>query len=507
MSKDALHQLIHSLSASEKRYYIRSKGESHLTTLFDAVNKLEVYDRAMLEKRLSKHPELLKYFAKYRNDTYTDIIRVMRSYRQEKYPGADIRIKVYLSDIVFLIERGLYENALKLVRDAKKLAMKYEKYEVVLEIIQHEIKLSKRLYRKGYIKITSALLEEKNRIISIINDEHRYTEIGHLMDFAYQRFPGSDGQNRRAYLDELIGDELLTNKKRAISFISQYRYYQIHGLYHDMMGNLEERYKYQKKVLDCWDAHPHQKCENLLFYTGHIFNYLHACVYLKKYTAFEQVLDKAKKEIKPKTPNEEAIVFERLYYPELFYYYNKADFAKLDAIITDMQSMLNKHSKIMAMKEFYTFKAEVACVLFIMGKYEEAYKGWDDIIKQKLPTRIDHQCLAWLFKLAIAYEREDDNFDNLHRAAQRFFQKIDKEENKEAYSLFMEFLHRSKHSALSDTKALYVEYQSMLQKLYFKDKRPTSGLEEILIWMEHIITKQSMMAICKKQVAELEVQM
>jgi len=79
MSKDTLHQLIHTLTSPEKRYYMKSKGNSHQTVLFSAMNKIEEYDYATLEKKLNKHKDVLKHIAKYKHDTLADIIRTMRT--------------------------------------------------------------------------------------------------------------------------------------------------------------------------------------------------------------------------------------------------------------------------------------------------------------------------------------------------------------------------------------------------------------------------------------------
>jgi len=498
MPKDTLHRLIQTLSVSEKGYYTKAKGDSHYTALFDAMNKLEEYDRSALEKRLSKHEDLLKHIAKYKNDTYQDIIKVMRSYKQEKDRSVDVRLKVYLVDINFLIERGMYENAMKIIQDARKLATKYEKYETILEIIHHERGLVKRLHDKDFIEMTDVLITEKNRLMSIVNDESRYNDILYFLYSAWQRLPNPDDKLRRQYLNKLMSDELVADKERAVSFVSQYRYCQIHAMYNHLIGNKEEAYKYYKKVLDCWDDYPYQKSEHMLTYVSHINNYLNVCVELKKHDAFEKVLDKAKREIKPRNPHEEAVVFEQLYHLELFYNLNRADFDRLEDCISDIQPKLKKYSGRMDTSSALAFQMNMALVLFFLGKYEEAFEGFDVIIKQKLRTRIDSQCCAWMFKLAIAYEMQDENFDNLYRAAQRFFRKISKKETKEVYSLCLEYMYKLNNAATLDTKSTYVEFKIKLKELSLDNKQQAIGLDEMLIWVEHMTSNVSMIELLKE---------
>lgn len=500
MPNDTLHRLIHTLSVSEKGYYTKAKGDSHYTALFDAMNKLEKYDKTSFEKRLSKHKDLLKHLAKYKNDTYSDIIKVMRSYKQEKDRSVNVRLKVYLIDINFLVERGLYENAMKTIQDARKLATKYEKYETILEIIHHERGLVKRLYDKDFIEMTDVLITEKNRIMSIVNDESRYNDILYFLYSAWQRLPNPDDKLRRQYLNKLMNDELVTDRERAVSFISQYRYYQIHAVYHHLIGNTKEASKYYKGVLDCWDDYPHQKKEHMLIYINHIHNYLNICVELNDHKAFEQVLDRAKKEIKAKNPHEAAVVFERLYYPEFFYYLNRADFDKLDSFILDIKPTLKKHSGDMTSSVAHVFHFTLNIALFVMNKYEEAFEGFNAVIKQKLRTRIDTQCCSWVLKLAIAHERQDDSFENLYRSAQRFFRKIGKKEIKTVYWLCLEYFYKLNNAPLSQMKEMYQEFKSALEELSDDSESHVVGLNEMQLWIEHIITKKTMVEILKYQI-------
>lgn len=504
MPKDTLHRLIHTLSISEKGYYTKAKGDSHYTALFDAMNKMEEYDRTALEKRLSKHKDLLKHIAKYKNDTYSDIIKVMRSYKQEKDRSVNVRLKVYLIDINFLIERGLYENAMKIIQDARKLATKYEKYEVLLEIIHHERSLVKRLYDKDFIEMTDVLITEKNRVMSIVNDESRYNDILYFLYSAWQRLPNPDDKLRRQYLNKLMNDELVIDRERAISFISQYRYYQIHAVYNHLIGNTKEAYSYYKEVLDCWDDYSHQKNEYMLTYVSHIHNYLNMCVELKKHDDFEQVLNKAKKEIKPRNPHEEAVVFEQLHYLELFYHMNRANFDKLDDFISSIQPKLNKYAGSMETSSAHALRTNMAIILFFMGKHEEAFSGLNTVIKQKLRTRIDTQCCAWMLKLAISYETQDENFENLYRSAQRFFRKISKKEIKDVYSLCMEYMYKLNNAAALDLKYMYIEFKTKLEELYRDNKQHAVGFYEMLVWVEHMINNKPMIEIFREHHIEIK---
>ena len=296
-----------------------------------------------------------------------------------------------------------------------------------------------------------------------------------------------------------MSDELVMDRERAVSFISQYRYYQIHAVYNHLIGNNDEAYKYYKRVLDCWDDYSHQKNEHMLTYVSHIHNYLNICVVLEEYDAFEKILEKAKKEIKPRNPHEEAVVFEHLHYPELLYLMNGTHFEKLDKFISEIQPKLKKYSGRMDTSAEHAFHCNITIILFLMGKYKEAFEGCNVIIRQKLRTRIDTQCCAWILKLAVSYEEQDDNFDNLYRAAQRFFRKISKKEIKEVHSLCLEYIYKLHNTPTLNVRSMCVEFKLKLEELYLDSQQHTVGLQEMLIWIEHIISDTSMLELLKQR--------
>lgn len=499
MPKDALHELIHSLSTSEKGYYIKSKGDSHLTILFKVVNKLEVYDKEVLKKRLNKHPDLLKHLAKYKNNSYSDIMNVMRAYRLEKVQNVDTRLKVFLMDITFLMERGLFENAMKILQSAKELALKYHQYGTLIELINNEIILSKRLYKKGYIETTRTLVAQRKKFLAIFNDEQRYSELGHSLDLAIQRNPKSTNNELKVHLEELMSDNLLINEERPFSFMSIREFHEIYAMYNNILGVNKKIYYHRKKIVDCWDANPHLKQIDFRAYTASWYNYISECVVKKKFEEVELFLGKLKKELNPKNPYEEAILFQRVYYIELFYYYQKADFKTLDTFIVDLQKKLKKYSKNMVAKDVYAFEMVISYILYILNRYEEAYKSFGELIKQKLVVRRDYLYHSWILRLIIAYESNYDNFDNLYRATQRFFDKEEHEETIEAYMLFMKFLYKINRSPESETKALFIACKKALHTFKTEKAAAVIEFEEISSWLEHIITKESLVDIYTKR--------
>ncbi|MBL7778230.1 MAG: hypothetical protein JNK66_08075 [Chitinophagales bacterium] len=130
-----LHQLIHSLTPAEKRYFkvyasMHTTGKSNYEQLFNALNKFpEPYSDSAFKK---KHSNKLfaKNLAEEKSHLLELLLKVMRSYEHQQ-PGEKIYYNQLL-DIDFLRRKGLYKPMLqaldklhKQAADADYIAMQY----------------------------------------------------------------------------------------------------------------------------------------------------------------------------------------------------------------------------------------------------------------------------------------------------------------------------------------------------------------------------------------------
>jgi len=122
MSTDKLHKLIHSLNATEKRYFkqsIRGGKDTKSVQLFLAILKQEAYDEAILVKKLD-YTKNLNGFAVAKNHLYKLILKVLR----ENSPVSNDYQKVleHLKDIEILETRGLRKSALRSLKKLREIA-------------------------------------------------------------------------------------------------------------------------------------------------------------------------------------------------------------------------------------------------------------------------------------------------------------------------------------------------------------------------------------------------
>src|SRR5450631_2606020 len=141
-SSDTLFQLVKSLKKSEKRnfklYVKRNTASDDLKIiyLFDALDKMEVYDEVELlkNKKLSK-----QQLSNTKAHLYKQILSSLRLIRGEN----DIVIQLHeqLDYAEILYNQGLYLQSLKVLDRIKEYGRQYYQYTYVLETLFFEQKI------------------------------------------------------------------------------------------------------------------------------------------------------------------------------------------------------------------------------------------------------------------------------------------------------------------------------------------------------------------------------
>ncbi len=130
---DALFVLIKSLSKSEKRYFrlqpMAEDGQHRL--LFDAMEKLNEYDEEKLLKLLKGSP-ITDAISIAKNRLYHTLLKSLASFHHKATARAEVMR--LLQSIEVLFNRGLHEQADKLVNSALKIARKNELSALQLEL-------------------------------------------------------------------------------------------------------------------------------------------------------------------------------------------------------------------------------------------------------------------------------------------------------------------------------------------------------------------------------------
>lgn len=153
-AKDTIHELIKSLTKSEKRYFklLSSRHtigeENNYILLFDFIDKLSEYDEEIIFKAFEGEAFLNK-FSITKKRLYDHILSSLDAFHSTSSVDSQIFKMMHSADILY--NKSLYDQCRTILRSAEKLAEKNNRFNLLLEISKKQ----KRLHEnKGYAEIT-----------------------------------------------------------------------------------------------------------------------------------------------------------------------------------------------------------------------------------------------------------------------------------------------------------------------------------------------------------------
>jgi cell division protein FtsB len=143
------------------------KKDKNYLLLYDALEPMTQFDEQSILDRFKDHP-IGKYLSSEINYLLGQILKSLINFQFEKNQKQILLKKIQFIEI--LAEKGFDKKALKILRQAKKEAYKYEEFSVILRLIQNEEEM---LFQEGILNFTQKLKElkeERNRITQQIQN-------------------------------------------------------------------------------------------------------------------------------------------------------------------------------------------------------------------------------------------------------------------------------------------------------------------------------------------------
>ena len=143
-----LHELIHSMTKNEKRYFKISASKhvigskNNYVLLFDfVVKQTEPNDDEIRDK--FKGENLIKRLSAAKYDLYNLILRSLNEYHTMDTIKGQIRDQLQRASV--LQNKALYAKAQKVLVTAKKQAYQFDEFKLLLDIIEQELSVIQRL--------------------------------------------------------------------------------------------------------------------------------------------------------------------------------------------------------------------------------------------------------------------------------------------------------------------------------------------------------------------------
>jgi hypothetical protein len=429
MSKTAssdVHELIHSLTKSEKRYFKlycsrhSSSTDNNYVQLFDFITGQKEYNESEIFTYFQGELFLNK-FSITKNRLYDQIIKSLDAFHTTRSAEAQLYKQMHASSILY--QKGLYQQALKTLRSARKLAAKLEHVTILLEINQKLKQLNESFGKKCF---------DKEAIDTIHQRDYVYTQqLGYytlLWKIKGELFAEMNAKgkarceaSRESYhklIQSLLQQDFKGDKTFEISYLENH----IWSAYYYATLNEEKSLTFVKNNVDLYEANPKRIQQEPNKYFALVSNLVHLKCTRNNYLAANEYLKRLKSFPKDfgiaATVDIEIKRFSMIYSTETMLYLKQSEFDKAAELAEEISAGLHRFDdKIAPIRRAYLY-FQMAVAFFGVGEYSKSLKWLNDLFND---TGIDEKedIVSFAHMLNLVVHLEMQNYRLLPYSIQR----------------------------------------------------------------------------------------
>lgn len=419
-----LFDLVKSLSGSEKRYFklaTKKDGDSKYLQLFEAIEEQVDFDDILLKEIVYKRQEVRgKKFSELKAYLYDLILKNLQQFDEQN--SVDYQLKSLLLSVRSMFRRLRYKDCKYLLTRAKKIALRYEKFTIVLEVIDWEKDLAYARSDVDYFdKHLISIRKEEEECLAKMMQVKTYESLFYEL-FLVARTNTPQAIKQKQKVEQLAAHPLMESNEIPTSFHAKVLYYRIQAILSYQRREVEKFYIQSGKLIPLIESKPFLLKEDSSLYISALNNLIVSCGFTLKYDELRDSLKKLKK-VRPNTKDDE-LKIHRQYYTNYFRLcINTGEF-------TEGLIILKRHLKEVKKLDSRLFERNIFLfqyfyIHFGNGNFDQALaylNKWLD-----LPRSVEQkglQILARIFNLIIHYEMGNSILlDSLLKSTQRSLQK------------------------------------------------------------------------------------
>lgn len=285
---DHIFQLVQAMTPAEKRYFRLhfASEDSHLTDLFDELNKMPQYDEAALKARLD--PMAAKNIKVYKVQLQELLLKSLTAFHSKRSVLSKVRLMLEEADI--LADKQLHEQALDRLAKAKALCLQYEEFTYLLEIATKAFYLRHvSIDKKGISR--HPYFEEVREYFNQIILAHTYMEqSNYLLDKSAYRLHAPVPAELKQLASEWIEREEKVNPETLPFKARLGRNTLLMGAY-EITDNLAMSGKMRQANLELFQQFPHFQHSLPLHFIGVLRNLMNYALEAKDFEIAQYCVD------------------------------------------------------------------------------------------------------------------------------------------------------------------------------------------------------------------------
>lgn len=489
-STDSLFQLIHSLQKSEKRnfkLYVQrnsSNNDLKVVQLFDAIDKMAVYDESTL---ISKTSSIKKQqLPNVKAHLYRQILSSLRLL--ESSTNIDIQLHEQLDFARILYNKGLYHQSLRVLEKIKEISAANNQVNFEIEVLILEKKIET-------LHITRSMQDRADQLSNDVNiaNEHLIKQ-SKLSNLALQLYSWyiknglARNKDDEYEIENFFQSNLTPDIKTPEGFYEKLYFDQSYCWYAFIRQDYLMYYRYTQKWVNLFLDEPVMIQIETGNYIKGLHNLLNAHFTLRNYAGFDKTLslfeEFSNSDVVNLNDNNKIQVFVYLYIAKINQHFLQGTFEEGLKIVPEIMQRLAEYNLFLDQHRTLIFYYKIASLYFGAGDFDHAIDYLNKIINWKVNLRNDLQCYARLLHLIAHYEL--GNFQLLEYLIKTVYRFMSKMQN---LSLVEEevfkFLRKSFYLT---ARKLKPEFEKLLNKIreFEESKFETRAFAylDITSWLE-----------------------
>lgn len=465
-----IHELIHSMSASECRYFIlyckrHYQSDTAGLLLFQYIRKQAMYDEMAIRAAFKTY-SWISHLPVIKKQLYTQILLALHQFDEYNNPLQDIIKGIHYCRILF--RKGLYKQCMKLLLTYKQKAHEMERYEYVFELIEIQKKLIQKLYDKDSENMFNTLYNEGLHCLHTLESDIKFNK--HADHIYHQHIikkitPGNPGKEFETLVKKY---PISTTTQKKIPLRIFIEHLQIHALYAFIQKNFLKAYNYNSRFISLLDSKPILRRLYADRYFSVYNNLLIDALLLKKYKdLFDGIAHlntlPHHKDFKV-VPDIDLNVFRLVSTLKLNYYIHSDKIEEASKDLIDIERGLSRYQKKLAIPSRTTLYYLCAYVYFFTTDFKACLHALDAILQNKESMQItDLYRDARMMQIYCHFELQHDQLlDSLIISFQRMLHKSDTKQR--SYQAMIRYIKPALAIDRFSKTALRIELESILQE-------------------------------------------
>lgn len=430
-SSDILFELIKSLQKAEKRhfklYITRSSSNENLkiVQLFDAIDKLAVYDEKTLLKKL---PSVQKtQLSNLKAHLYKQILASLRLLKSSD--SLDLQLNEQFDYAHILYKKGLFQHSLRILDKAKELAKANQKIHFIIQAVG----LEKRIEGLHVTKSAKNRIEELTKESTFVSEHiSKVTALSNLSLNMYDWFVKhghamneKDEESVTQYMQSHLPEYVWYEK----GFYERMYLYQSFTWYYFIRQNFLMYYRYAKKWVELFNEHPLMKRVETSFYIKGMHYLLNAHFDLRNANGLDETLkDFEDFSMTDRVQDHENFRIQCFIYitqGKMNRYSITGDFKEGIKHVPEIIATLDEYSSLIDRHHLLVLNYKIAQLYFGIGDYETCIDYLNKIINSSTEIRYDLQAYARLLHMLAHFELGNHQLvEYLSKSVYRFMAKM-----------------------------------------------------------------------------------